>query len=44
MNFFDFDSNIDFHNADKLYNAMKRLTPSQFKNIQEIIYDLINCK
>lgn len=44
MNFFDFDSNIDFHNADKLYNAMKRLTPSQFKNIQEIIYDLTNCK
>ena len=28
----------------ELYGAMKKLTPSQFKNIQEIIYDLTNCK
>lgn len=44
MNFFDFDSNIDGQDVDKLYGAMKKLTPSQFKNIQEIIYDLTNCK
>ena len=44
MKFFDFDSNIDVKDVDKLYGAMKKLTPSQFKNIQEIIYDLTNCK
>lgn len=44
MKFFDFDSNIDVQDLDKLYGTMKKLTPSQFKNIQEIIYDLTNCK
>ncbi len=40
MNFFDFDSVIGYQDVDKLYVSMKKLTPSQFKNIQEIIYDL----
>lgn len=40
--FFDFDSDSERtnHDADRLYSSMKKLTPSQFRNIQEIICDL----
>ena len=40
MDFFDFDSVKSNQDADRLYSSMKKLTPSQFRNIQEIICDL----
>lgn len=40
MDFFDFDSVKSNQAADRLYSSMKKLTPSQLKNIQEIICDL----
>lgn len=43
MDFFNFDSSHP-KEADALYNAINKLSDSQFKNIQEIVSDLVNNK
>ena len=43
MDFFNFDSSHP-KGADALYNAINKLSDSQFKNIQEIVSDLVNNK
>lgn len=43
MDFFNFDS-AHPKEADALYNAINKLSDSQFKNIQEIVSDLAKSK
>ena len=43
MDFFNFDSSHP-KEADTLYNAINKLSDSQFKNIQEIVGDLAKGK
>lgn len=43
MDFFNFDSSHP-KEADTLYNAINKLSDSQFKNIQEIVGDLAKSK